>query len=138
MNTFLVDFAFCPCGELTAIQPTKPVIPDTNPQPYGSVEGSIVVACTKCKRVYRFDTGYLKSFPLPMGIGPDNPQAPMSVFRVPIECDDLNCSAQIVVHIMLRSSTTAAELEDVQMSWTTSEMFCPSGGHRFQWPPYRH
>jgi len=45
MNTFLVDFAFCPCGEMTAIQPTKLAIPDTNPQSYESVEGSIVVAC---------------------------------------------------------------------------------------------
>jgi hypothetical protein len=33
MNTFLVDFAFCPCGEVTAIQPTKLAIPDTEVVP---------------------------------------------------------------------------------------------------------
>src|SRR5258708_39804133 len=74
MNTY-VDFAVCPCGERSAIQPTKPVIPDENPQPSGSVEGWIVVACAKCKRIYRFDTGNILSIPTERGLAPHNPDS---------------------------------------------------------------
>jgi len=94
---------------MTAIQPSKLAIPDTNPQPYASVEGSIVVACMRCKRVYRFDTGYLQSRSTTSGVGPYNPLAPMRIFEVPIACGWVGCSAQLVVHAMLSSSTTAAE-----------------------------
>jgi hypothetical protein len=112
---------------MTAVQPTKLAIPDTNPQPYESVEGSIVVACTRCKRVYRFDTGYLQSRSTATGIGPYNPQAPMRVFQVPIECGWVGCSAQLVVHVMLKSSTTAAELEKERATWICSEIEVPRG-----------
>ena len=136
MNTFLVDFAFCPCGEMTAIQPTKLAIPDTSPQPYESVEGSIVVACVRCKRVYRFDTGYLQSRSTASGVGPYNPQAPMRVFQVPIACGWEGCSAQLVVHVMLNSNTTVAEIEKEKAAWIFSELRCPEG-HPFPWPLYR-
>ena len=70
MSTYLVDFAFCPCGARTAIQPTMPVIPDTHPQPYESVEGAIFVACPKCRRVYRFDTSYMLLLDSREGVAP--------------------------------------------------------------------
>jgi uncharacterized Zn-finger protein len=127
MNTHLVDFAFCPCGEQTAIQPTKPVISDTHPQPYESVEGSIVVACTRCKRVYRFDTGYMLSLPTREGLAPYAPDAPTRVFRVPIQCAVEGCLTPAVIHVTLNSNTTAEQLQAVIDAWWWDILRCPSG-----------
>lgn len=127
MSTFLVDFAFCPCGERTAIQPTKPVIPDTNPQPLSSVEGSIAVACMSCKRVYRFDTGYLLSLSTPAGVGPENPEAPTTVFRVPIECAEPNCKARATVFVTMSTTTSAVRLDQEKATWRWEHLTCPTG-----------
>lgn len=137
MNAY-VDFAVCPCGAQSAIQPTKPVIQDENPQPSGSVEGVIVVACTRCKRLYRFDTGSLVSIPTERGLAPYNPDSPIRVFRVPIECDELNCETQIIVFVAASSTTNASRLEEEKMKWSSSGsgLIC-AGGHEFRWPPYR-
>jgi len=133
-----VDFAFCPCGERTAIQPTKPVIPDTNPQPYESVEGSIFVACPKCKRVYKFDTGYMLALDTPSGVAPYSPEAPMRVFRVPMKCDELNCEARLVIHAMLNASTTDEQLRKEMAAWNWSESYLRCEfGHPQPYPPWR-
>ena len=138
MSISRLDFAFCPCGERTPIRPSTLAILDGGPQLSKTYTDPIFVACTKCKRVYKFDTAYFLPEPTTMGIGPYSPEAPMTVFQVPIECDALNCKARLLVHALLKSGTTDAGIEEATMWWSTSELFCPSGsGHMFQWPPYR-
>jgi len=136
MNTY-VDVAACRCGEQNAIQPTKPVIPDENPQPSGTVEGVIVVACKKCKRVYNFDTDYLASIPTTQGLAPYYPDAPTRVFRVPISCDESNCAARPLVHVEMSASTSAEQLRQERLSWRWSqgELRCREG-HAIPWPQW--
>jgi hypothetical protein len=138
MSTIYVDFAVCPCGEQTAIRPAKTALATENRQSSETDNDSIAVACPKCRRVYTFHTGEMVPIPTPWGVGPYNPEAPMTVFRVPIECDVLNCKAQLLVHTLLKSHTTDAQVEEATMHWNTSELLCPAGGHSFQWPPFRH
>lgn len=72
----------------------------------------------------------------PWGVGPYNPEAPMAVFRVPIECDKLDCRSRLLVHGLLRSDTTASELEALKRSWSLGGLACPEG-HPFPHPPFR-
>jgi hypothetical protein len=117
MSTMFVDFAICPCGEQTAIQPSTPVIPNVRPQPSETIGGSIFVACPKCKRIYRFDTAYLVSVPTTKGLAPYNPDSPIRVFQVPIECDGLNCGTLATVFVTLSATTTHVELEKEKATW---------------------
>lgn len=137
MTVFLVDFAGCKCGNLTAIRPTRVVIPGVNPQPLEPDADSILVACNKCKRVYPFDTDDLESHQTTMGIGPYSPDAPLSVFRVSLECDDLDCQAQIQVIANLNSRATDAELEKEKASWrwVEGDLTCDVG-HVLPYPQY--
>ncbi len=134
MNTRYVDFAFCPCGEQTAIQPTKPMTPDTNPQSLESVEGSIIVACTKCKRVYRFDIGYMLSLPTPRGVAPYVPEAPTCVFRVPILCEKADCLARPVIVVEMSANTTAEQLQEEKTKWSPIGVLWCNHGHDIPWP----
>jgi hypothetical protein len=139
MNMFLVDFSVCPCGEQTAVRPSNLDPPSNDPRWSEREDELLAIACTKCNRVYRFGTADLVSQPTTKGIGPYNPEAPMTVFRVPIECDVVDCKAQLLVHVLLKSGTTGAGIKEATMRWNTSELFCLSGsGHMFQWPPFRH
>lgn len=130
MSTIYVDFAVCPCGEQTALRPAKPESSNSRLQPSETDEGSVLIACLRCKRVYNFDTSYLVSKPSPWGIGPYNPDAPMSVFPIPIECDWVGCKAHLVVHVVLKSDTSNAELESRKqdlLNWTFLDATCPDG-----------
>ena len=71
-----------------------------------------------------------------MGVGPHAPEAPTTVFQVPIECDELNCDSRLPVHVELKSSTSSEEIERLIDSWEVVGVECAD--HDFQWPPYPH
>ena len=129
-------FAKCKCAHLTPIRPATPVIPGVNPQPTETDDEPVVVACSHCKRVLEFDSDTLVRYPTGEGFAPYNPDAPMKVFRVPLKCDELNCEAQLLVHVVLPTNTTAAALEKEKASWKLAGLECPECGHEFPWPPY--
>jgi hypothetical protein len=134
-NMVLFDFARCRCGFPTPIRPSKIVPPGESRKSLETGDETIVVACKECKRVFMADQ--LKSETTLWGLAPYNPEAPMRVFRVPIECDELNCSARLLVHVMLRSDTTDAELEKEKVGWRWAEgdLTCDLG-HILPWPPW--
>jgi hypothetical protein len=136
MNIAPFDFAECQCGFSIPIRPSKIPLPNKDQQSSGTGDEAVVVACSQCKRVFEVDQ--LRSEETLLGFAPANPEAPMRVSQVPIECDRLDCSAQLVVHIMLKSNTTAAELENEKATWRwdEGELTCHRG-HVQPYPPYR-
>jgi len=52
------------------------------------------------------------------------------VFQVPIECDDVDCSAQLLVHVWLNSNTTDEQVLEQRMAWLFVGVTCPEG-HAF-------
>jgi hypothetical protein len=134
MSIFLVDFAVCPCGEQTPVRPSTLVIPNSGPQPLERDSGPIFVACMKCKRVYSFDTHYLLSRQTTMGVGPNNPEAPMTVFQVPIPCGRLNCNSHLRIHAFLKTNTNDAEMKLERALWWLADEAPHCKDHRFQWP----
>lgn len=137
MNMILVDFAVCPCGQQTPVRLSKYDPPNNDPRWSGREIETLVIACTKCKRLYRFGIGDLIPQPTTKGLAPDNPDSPTCVFRVPIECDELNCDTRVEVSVALSATTTVAELEEEKMIWNSSGSGLMCSGHEFQWPPYR-
>jgi len=49
------------------------------------------------------------------------------VFQVPIECDDVDCSAQLLVHVWLNSNTTDEQVLEQRMAWLFVGVTCPEG-----------
>jgi nitrite reductase/ring-hydroxylating ferredoxin subunit len=138
MNTIWFDFACCRCGEQTAIQPSIPESTSERLLLSGTATRSIFVACPKCKRVYTFDTGYLISQPTTQGFAPYNPDAPMRVFPVSMKCDELNCEAQLLIHVMMNANTTDEQLRKEMADWNWSEFYLRCEfGHLQPYPPYR-
>jgi hypothetical protein len=138
MNTMYFDFSVCPCGEQSAIQPSKLASSDAHPQSSETDSGSIFVACPKCKRLYSFGTDYLVSLPTPQGFGPYNPEAPIRVFRVFMKCDELNCEARLLVLVMLNASTTDEQLRKEMATWNWSDSYLRCDfGHPQPYPPWR-
>jgi hypothetical protein len=138
MNTIsFVDFARCECNHLTAVRASSAVIPRVTPQPSEPYAESILVACTGCKRVYHFDTDELETHQTTKGIGPSSPDAPLTIFRVPISCDELNCQAQIQIIATLSSKITPVELEKEKASWrwTEGDIAC-DWGHPLPFPQW--
>ena len=135
MNTvYMFDFARCRCGFPTPIRPSMPLLPTSNRRLSETDDAPVVVACNECKRVFWADQ--LKSEQSFWGVGPYVRDAPMRIFQVTIPCDDLGCSAHLVAHVVLKSNTTDAELEEEKANWILRGMSCPEG-HEFPWPPYR-
>jgi hypothetical protein len=86
-----------------------------------------VFACNQCRRVYSLRMDELEPIPTPWGVGPYNPEAPTRVFQVPIECDDLGCSTQLLVHVELKSSTTDEQMVEEIKTWRYLGVKCPKG-----------
>jgi hypothetical protein len=139
MSTVFADFAVCPCGEQSPIRPTKPATSNASPLSSEKDENPIFVACWRCKRVYMYDTRSLVSLPIEWGLAPDNPQSPIRIFRVPIECDEPNCQARPLVHVTLNSNTTAEKLQKEKAAWRWSETVLRCHlGHKIPWPQWEH
>lgn len=127
MNTFLVDFAKCVRGHHTPIRPSSLLPPETDQQWKENNDGPVVFACNKCRRVYSVNADELESRPTGLGVAPDNPEAPTRVFQVPTGCDDLGCSAQLLVHVALKSNTTAEQVLEQIKTWRYFGVKCPKG-----------
>lgn len=136
IGVFVVDFAKCPQGHYTAIRPSSLLRPENDPQWIAKNDVPVVFACNECRQVYSVNKDELEQRPTGTGVGPYNPEAPTTVFQVPIECDGLDCSAQLLVHAWLKSNTSAEERERISSAWTVAGISCPD--HEFQWPPYPH
>lgn len=136
IGVFVVDFAKCPREHHVAIRPAHLIPPETDPRWKEKDDDPVVFACNECRRVYSVNKNELEQRPTGMGVGPYNPEAPTTVFQVPIECDNLDCSAQLLVHAWLNSNTTAEQIEEAKLGWTVVGIKCAD--HDFKWPPYPH
>jgi hypothetical protein len=137
MNMILVDFAVCPCGEQTAVRLSNLIPEADNPRWSETETHSLLIACTKCKRVCNYNKADLISRPTTMGMAPQNPGAPIRVFQVPVACAKENCESLPVIHVALSSNTNAEQLRRERLSWQWSdgELFC-SLGHLIRWPQW--
>ena len=88
-------------------------------------------------RVYSVNKDELEQRPTAWGVGPYNPQAPMRVFQVPIECDELGCGAQLLIHAALKSNTAVEQLIEQRANWrwVEGDLKCPRG-HVQPWPQW--
>ncbi len=127
MSTFVVDFAKCIRGHYTPIRPSRLLPPEIDPQWKEKDDGPVVFVCNECTRVYRVKADELEPLPIGLGVAPHNPEAPTRVFQVPIECDELDCSAQLLVHVALSSNTTDEQLLEQRKSWRYVDVKCPQG-----------
>ena len=136
MNTFFVDFAKCVHGHYSPIRPSSLLPPGTDQQWTEKDDGPVAFACNECRRVYSVNADELQSLPTGSGVGPYNPNSPIRVFQVPIECDALDCSAQLLVHVVLKSNTTAEQLLEQTRTWRYVDVKCP-GGHEYPHPQWK-
>lgn len=126
----LVDFVRCQCGHHIPIQRTKHAPEEASLRwSETDIGESFFAACTVCKRVSRFRPAEFRAIGSQEGVAPDIPDAPIRVFRVPIECDELDCRSQAVVLVALSATTTRAELEEEKNSWRWKhgELVCEAG-----------
>ena len=136
MNTVaLFDCAKCRCGYSIPIRPSKIPLPSSSREPLETDDEPLVVACSECKRV--FEAHQLKPEQTLWGLAPFYPEAPMRVFQVPIRCDELNCEARVLVHVMLKSNTTDEELRKEIASWLCMEGVTCEAGHPQPLLPWR-
>jgi hypothetical protein len=137
IGVFPVYHATCPrCGCYIPIRPSSLLPPEKDPRWREMDDDPVVFACNDCRRVYSVNKGELVERPTMMGVGPNAPGAPTTVFQVPIECDSVSCESRLLVHAALKSNTTAAEIADTTHGWTVVEIRCSD--HDFQWPPFPH
>ncbi len=92
------------------------------------------MACGVCKLVSSFLPRDLEELETEMGVAPYNPEAPMRVFLVRIECDELDCEAQAVVLATLSANTSAAELQEEEKKWRSQGVKCPRDHEMIPWP----
>jgi hypothetical protein len=135
---FLIDFAKCPRGHYTPIRLSSYAPEETDPRWKEKGDAPVVFACNQCRRVYSLRTDELEPRPTPWGVAPYNPEAPTRVFQVPIECDELGCSAQLLVHVELKSNTTVEQLKEARATWRWAEgdLACPRCGQVLPWPQW--
>jgi hypothetical protein len=81
----------------------------------------LIVACSACRLVSSFLPRDLEEIETEMGVAPYNPDAPMRVFPVPIECDDLGCKFQVVALVVLSANTSPAELQEEKKKWRSQK-----------------
>lgn len=126
MTPVRFDFAKCTCGHLSPIRPTSSAPREPDPRWSGMDTNPLIVACSACKLVSKFLPNQLQEIDTEMGVAPYNPEAPMRVFRVPIECDEIDCRAQGEVLVTLSATTTAVELAKEMVSWWWKDLTCLS------------
>jgi hypothetical protein len=127
IGVFAVDFAKCPREHYTAIRPSSLLPTENDPQWKARDNPPVVFACNECRRVYSVNKDELEQRPTGMGVGPYNPEAPTTVFQMPIECDDSDCSAQLLVHVWRNSNTTAEQMLEQRKTWLFVGVKCPEG-----------
>jgi hypothetical protein len=135
IGVFVVDHAKCPRGHYTPIRPSSLLPPETDPRWKEKGDEPVVFACNECRRVYSVNKDELEQRPTPWGVEPYNPEAPTRVFQVPIECGDLGCLPQLLVHVTLKSNTTVEELLEEKLKWRWADLKCPKG-HEIPWPQW--
>jgi hypothetical protein len=128
MNTVLLyDFALCPCGFHTAIQPSTTVIPTVGLEPTETETAPLFVACERCNRIYETEARKLVAGDNPSGLEGHNPDATMKRFPMSIECDWPSCDTPIPIIVVRNSDTTEAALLKESTRWYGENLRCPSG-----------
>lgn len=125
--TFLYDCAKCNCGHLTPVRPCSFQISGETDE-----LSELTVAC-ECKQVYSVETDELKSSPTPYALGPQDPDAPMRIFRLSVPCSRKDCRAPLEVIAVRKSDTGAEKLKEESTTWSWEGVTCPSG-HPFRQP----
>jgi hypothetical protein len=134
MNTFCLEAVSCKrCQRLCYFRQASFAWPEDDPRWSESDTPPPVVACVECKRVYDYRGQKPKGVPSPEGLAPASPHASMRVFEVLFECDELDCTAQLLVIAVLKSSTSAEELQNEKDRWRLVDLKCPVG-HVVPWP----
>jgi hypothetical protein len=126
MNTSL-EFAECPLGHPTPIRPAMFYRLKEGQESLTEDVPFVVVACSECKRVYKFATENLKERAAPLGLSPYSYEAPIHAFQLQIRCDERSCDTPLSVIAVRKRNTTAEELLKEQDEWTWENLTCPSG-----------
>lgn len=120
-----LDFAKCQCEHFTPIRPTR-IAPPRSSQDWSDEDtGSVVVACSDCKRVFEADE--LESKHSILGLSPYNPDAPLHAFPVRLPCEHAGCESRLVVIAVRRRDTTPEDLQAEMSAWTWEGLTCPTG-----------
>jgi hypothetical protein len=138
IGLFVVDHAKCPrCGNYIPIRPSSLLPPETDPRWKEKGDDQVLFACRPCTRVYSVNKDELEQRPTAMGVGPSAPEAPTTVFRVPIACDEQECWPQLLVHVELRSNTSREQLKVERLTWRWADdnLRC-SRGHDIPYPQW--
>lgn len=134
---YIIHYAICPHDRRpNPIQLAKPS-PEGGFQQWTKTDGvSEFVLCTQCNRVVEIQEDAIETREASYGLYPNPEEAPLRVFEIPIECDELDCAAQAIVLVPWTTNTSGEELRQKSKSWILSDLRCPDG-HRFPWPPWR-
>jgi hypothetical protein len=135
MNVTYLDYAKCMRGHSTPIRPSKPATIEEDQKSREMDAELLFVACSKCNLVYTVETRKLETGPSTSGLSPYHEGAPLHVYQVPIECDDLSCETPAIVLAVRNSDTTAEDLEKEKRGWRWADLKCPNE-HEILWPPF--
>jgi hypothetical protein len=130
---YLLDYAKCPTGHLTPLQPSTPQSTANYQKSIETGGDPILAVCMRCNRVYRVRE--LHSRPSTQGLFPDDPTAPLRVFEESIECDGEPHTVPLTVRGVRRENTKVANLK-TGWKWAEGENTkCPLGDE-IPLPPY--
>lgn len=134
--TCVLDYAECPrCGHSTPIQPSTFSSVGEHRKWTKTDTVTEFFLCSVCNRAAAIPEQGLKPLPSSEGLFPYHEDAPIRVFEVPIECDELNCKAQATLFVVRSRETSDAAVREESEKWILDDMRCPAG-HRLSWPPW--
>jgi len=134
MSEYQLDFAECPAGHLTPIQPSLPQSAEAYRKSIEAGELPISIACMRCDRVYTARS--LNSRPSSYGLLPYHPEAQLRVSLVSIPCDDANCETPFQVVAIAKDGINVADLSSRWLWAAGEDESCPEG-HTVSLPPYQ-
>lgn len=137
MNPTYYDFAKCHrCGFANQIRPTTLPAGEIHQASKEADSEPLFVACAECRRVYRYDSTQLLSRPESIGVKPYDPDAPIRVFQIPLECDEPNCEVPLEVLAVRSGDIFHEDVEKESHLWRGDGLKCPMG-HEISLPGWR-
>jgi hypothetical protein len=124
---FLLEFARCRRGHHTPIRTAKTASPIEDQKSTETENDPEFFVCNECRKIFPIEDENLVTLPGPSGLEPYNPGAPIRRFVVSLRCDEeLNCPPIRVIAV-LKSDTTAEQLEKEIATWSGRALRCPNG-----------
>jgi hypothetical protein len=132
-SSYQLDYAKCPRGHLTPIQPSTPQSVEAYRVSIETGTYPLLVACIRCSRM--FWVHQLHTRQSTQGLFPDDPSTQLRVFEESIGCDDPTHQFHHTVRGVRNENTSVSDLKKKWVWAQGEDSKCPEG-HKIPLPPF--